>query len=151
VAQLAVAAVGGWLALAVTITLIGRGSIWAVLAGVSLAVWVWYFYRLVSMAVFIRGDTLTVRNLLRTRHIARASIAEVTLGDSTVAKAPNQTVIVETSSGQRFRLEACARSLQSPRKRRRVEEFQRRVAAWSAPELPEAPTESEAVELTSVS
>ncbi len=132
--HIAIGALGAWMALVVTITLAGRGTIWALLAGLALVVWVLYFYRLISMVVLIRGDTLTVKNLLRTKHLTRSAIAEVTLGQSSVAKSPNQTVIVKTCSGQDVALDACARSMQSRRKRRRVEEFQRRVANWSLPD-----------------
>jgi hypothetical protein len=134
--QLFIAAVGGWLALVVTLSLAGKGTIWAVLAGASLVVWVVYFYRLTSMVVVIRGDTLTVRNLLRTRHLQRSVVSDVSYGESSIAKSPNQTVIVTTSGGLHVPLEACARSLQSRRKKRRVEEFHRRVTDWSS-ELPE--------------
>jgi hypothetical protein len=135
-AQMGLAAIGSWMALLVTVTLAARGNFWALLAGTALVVWVVYFYRLLSVAVTIRGDILTVRNLLRTRHVIRSSVREVTLGQSSLAKLPNQTVVIRTRSGQQLPLDACARSTQSPRKSRRVEEFHRRVQAWSTIELP---------------
>jgi hypothetical protein len=130
ITQIGIAGFGAWLALVVTTTLAARTTLWALLAGAALVVWLIYFYRPVSMVVVIRGDTLTVRNLLRTRHVSRTTVAEVTLGESTVAKAPNQTVVIKTRNGQQVRLEACARSVQSRRKRRRVEDFHRRVTDW---------------------
>ncbi|HEV8063719.1 MAG TPA: PH domain-containing protein, partial [Acidimicrobiales bacterium] len=113
--------------------------------------WVVYFYRLTSMVVVIRGDTLTVRNLLRTRHLPRSVVSEVSLGESSIAKSPNQTVIVTTSEGVHVPLDACARSLQSRRKRRRVEEFHRRVSDWCSPAAGQEiePGQSDELELVS--
>src|SRR5579883_267110 len=65
-AQLATACIGTWVAVAVISWLVARGSLWAALAGAALAVWLVYFYRLLSVAVLIRGEVLTIRNLTRT-------------------------------------------------------------------------------------
>ena len=126
-------ATGTWVALVVTISLVGRGTPWALPAGLALTIWLAYFYRLINMAVIVRGDCLEARNLRSTRRIERATVAEVALGESSVTKAPNQTVIIRTMNGQQIPLDACARSMQSRWKRRRVEEFHRRLALWAEP------------------
>jgi hypothetical protein len=79
---------------------------------------------------------LEARNLFSTRRIARAAIDSVMLGESSVAKSPNQTVVLALANGQCLALDACARTLQTGRKRRRVEEFQRRLTQWSEIEQP---------------
>ncbi|MGP0006259.1 MAG: hypothetical protein ACLPTB_15430 [Acidimicrobiales bacterium] len=122
---------GAAVATIVTVVLASRGTPWAVVSGIALAVWVSYYYRLFNMAVVVRGDHLTARNLFSTRRIERSRVGAVTLGESAVAKSPNQTVVLALVGGQRVALDACARTLQSPRTRRRVEEFQRRLEHWS--------------------
>jgi hypothetical protein len=121
---------GATVAILVTIALAGRGTFWAILAGTALVVWIAYFCRLLSLAVVVRGDHLKARNLFSTRHIERSVIGAVTLGESSVAKSPNQTVVLALAGGEHLALDACARTLQSPRKRQRVEEFQRRIERW---------------------
>jgi acyl-CoA synthetase (AMP-forming)/AMP-acid ligase II len=115
----------------VTIALIGRGTIWAVLAAGALAVWVAYFYRLLHLAVVVRGDSLQARNLFSTHRLAASAVQAVTLGESSVAKSPNQTVVLVLEDGRRIALDACARTLQSRRTLRRVEDFQQRLERWS--------------------
>jgi len=121
---------GAAVATGVTVTLASRGTLWAVLSGVALAVWIAYYSRLLMLAVVVRGDHLTARNLFSTRRIERCRVGAVTLGESSVAKSPNQTVVLALVGGQRLALDACARTLQSPRSLRRVEEFQRRIEHW---------------------
>jgi membrane protein implicated in regulation of membrane protease activity len=135
-AQGAVLAIGGFVALLVTIALAGRGTLWAILAGVALGVWVAYYYRLLNLSVVVRGDVLEARNLFSTHRIVRGTVGRVTLGESTVAKTPNQTVVLALDNGRCVTLDACARTLQSRRKRRRVEDFQRRLTQWSEVEQP---------------
>jgi hypothetical protein len=132
VAQGAVLAIGGFIAGLVTIALAGRGTFWAILAAVALGVWVAYYYRLLNLSVVVRGDVLEARNLFSTHRVDRGAVGEVTLGESSVAKSPNQTVVLALANGRCLALDACARTLQSRRKRRRVEDFQRRLAQWSA-------------------
>jgi hypothetical protein len=124
-------ALGTVMATAVTIALIGRGTIWAVLAAGALAVWVAYFYRLLHLAVVVRGDSLQARNLFSTHRLAASAVQAVTLGESSVAKSPNQTVVLVLEDGRRIALDACARTLQSRRTLRRVEDFQQRLERWS--------------------
>jgi len=131
IAQALLLAIGGFIAVLITIALAGRGTPWAALAAVSLIVWIAYHYRLLSMAVVVRGDELEARNLFSTHRIHRASVGAVDLGESSVAKSPNQTVVIRLSTGRTISLDACARTQQSRRKRRRVEDFQRRLAEWS--------------------
>jgi hypothetical protein len=132
VAQGAVLAVGGFVAVVVTIALAGRGTFWAILAAAALGIWVAYYYRLLNLSVVVRGDVLEARNLFSTHRVDRGAVGEVTLGESSVAKSPNQTVVLALANGRCLALDACARTLQSRRKRRRVEDFQRRLAQWSA-------------------
>jgi hypothetical protein len=134
-AQGAILAGGGTVAVLVTIALAGRGTLWAILAALALGVWVVY-YRLLNLSVVVRGDVLEARNLFSTHRIARDAVGHVTLGESSVAKSPNQTVVLALADGQRVTLDACARTLQSRRKRRRVEEFQRRLSDWSGTDEP---------------
>jgi hypothetical protein len=134
IVQGATFSVGGFLAVVGTIALIGRESPWAGLAAGALVVWVGYFYRLMGLSVSANDDTLEVRNLFATRRITRSAVDAVTLGESTVAKSPNQTVVIHLADGKAVPLDACARTLHSPRKLRRVEEFQRRVTRWADPE-----------------
>ncbi|MHB8243736.1 MAG: PH domain-containing protein [Acidimicrobiales bacterium] len=143
-AQGGIFAVGGFVAIIGTIALIGRGSVWAVLAAVALAVWVAYFYRLIGLSVKADREVLEVRNLFVTRRINRGAVRSVTLGPSNVAKSPNQTVVIELVDGRSLPLDACARTLQSKRKVRRVEEFRRRLAGWS--EIKEASGEVDLAE-----
>jgi hypothetical protein len=124
-------ALGTVMAGVVTIALIGRGTIWAVLAAGALAVWVAYFYRLTNLAVVVRGDTLRARNLFSTHRVEASTVRAVTLGESSVAKSPNQTVVLVLEDGRRIPLDACARTLQSRRTLRRVEDFQSRLEQWS--------------------
>jgi hypothetical protein len=131
IAQALLLGIGGFIAVLITIALMGRGTPWAALAAASLVVWIAYHYRLLSMAVVVRGDELEARNLFSTHRIHRASVGDVSLGESSVAKSPNQTVVIRLSNGRRIPLDACARTQQSRRKRRRVEDFQRRLAHWS--------------------
>jgi len=130
IAQACLLAIGGFVAVLITIALAGRGTPWALLAAAALLVWSAYHYRLLSMSV-VRGDQLEARNLFSTHRIHRAAVGAVGLGESSVAKTPNQTVIISLSTGRTITLDACARSQQSRRKRRRVEDFQRRLARWS--------------------
>ncbi|MGO9557530.1 MAG: hypothetical protein ACLPQS_14060 [Acidimicrobiales bacterium] len=134
----AMLAIGGFVALLVTIALIGRGTVWAIVAGASLAVWVAYYYRLLSLSVVVRGDVLEARNLFATRRINREAVGAVTLGESSMVKKPNQTVVLALDGGQQVVLDACARTMQSRRKRRRVEDYQRRLAQWSGIDEPDA-------------
>lgn len=128
--QVALGGVGAWVALTVTLTLAERATIWAALAGVALVVWVTYFYRMINMAVLVHGDVLTARNLLRTRHVCRNAVAAIVLAESSIAKSPNQTVVIRTDTGGEIALDACARTVQTRRKARRVEDFQHRLVAW---------------------
>lgn len=137
VAHGAMLALGGFLALLVTIALIGRGTIWAIVAAASFGVWVAYYYRLLSLSVVVRGDVLEARNLFSTRRIARESVGAVSLGESAMLKRPNQTVVLALEGGQQVVLDACARTMQSRRKRRRVEDFQRRLTQWSELDQPD--------------
>jgi len=127
----AVAGIGTFVSIVVVISLIGRGTPWAVLAAVALAAWCTYFYRLLHMAVIVRGDTLLARNLSATRRVERSSVADVTLGESHVAKSPNQTVVLRLIGGHHLSLDACARSTDSRRRRRRVDDFYRYLTEWS--------------------
>jgi hypothetical protein len=131
IAQALLLAGGGFVAVLITIALAGRGTPWAALAAAALIVWIGYHYRLLSVAVVVRGDELEARNLFSTHRIHRAAVGDVSLGESTVAKSPNQTVIIRLSTGRTIPLDACARTQQTRRKRRRVEDFQRRLAEWS--------------------
>ncbi len=128
--QACVAAAGGFLAVLAVVALAGRGSPWAGLAGASLLVWVAYFYRLTGLSVVAGDGVLEVRNLYRTRRIARSAIRSVRLGESSVAKAPSRTVVLALEGGGSLPLDACARTVQSRRGARRVEDFQRRLASW---------------------
>jgi hypothetical protein len=130
-AQSATLAIGGFVAVLVTIALAGRGTLWAILAAVALGIWVTYFCRLLNMSVVVRGDVLKARNLFSTHQIARSAVGQVTLGESSVARSPNQTVVLALADGQHLSLDACARTSQSRRKRRRVEDFHRRLTQWS--------------------
>ncbi|MGO8877562.1 MAG: PH domain-containing protein [Acidimicrobiales bacterium] len=121
---------GGLVATAVTIALAGRGTYWAAGAAVALVMWIAYYYRLLSLAVLVRGDHLEVRNLFATHHLERSRIEAVALGESSVAKSPNQTVVLDLVSGERLALDACARTLQSNRAARNVEELQQRLEVW---------------------
>lgn len=131
---------GALVAMSVMVELVGRGTLWAAGAALALAVWIIYYYRLLSLAVVVRGDQLEVRNLFSTRRIERSVIAAVTLGESSVAKSPNQTVVLALVDGRRLSLDACARTLQSSRTRCKVEEFQRRLELWRRQSDDDAPT-----------
>lgn len=131
IAQFLLFSVGAFLAVVGTIALVGHGSLWAILAAAATVVWCTYFYRLIGLAVVAHEEVLEVRNLFITRRLDRASVRAVSLGKSTVAKSPNQTVVLELDSGRSIALDACARTLQSKRKFRRVEEFERRLKRWS--------------------
>ncbi|HET9090823.1 MAG TPA: PH domain-containing protein [Acidimicrobiales bacterium] len=128
--QACVAGAGGFLAVLALIALAGRGSPWAGLAAASLLVWAAYFYRLIGLCVVAGDGVLEVRNLYRTRRVARSAIRSVHLGESSVAKAPSRTVVLELKSGGSLPLDACARTVQSRRGARRVEDFRRRLAGW---------------------
>lgn len=129
-------ALGAFVAIVVTITLIGRGTPWAALAGAALVVWCAYFYRLVQLSVVVRADALTVRNLARTRQLRPSAVRALSLEESRVAKSPNQTVVLHLVDGQAVALDACARSTQSRRPRRRVEDSYRYLSGWAASASP---------------
>lgn len=129
--QGSVAAIGTFVSIVVVITLIGRGTPWAAMAALALVAWCIYFYRLLHMAVVVRGDALLARNLATTNRVQRATVADVTLGESRVAKSPNQTVVLQLQSGKEVPLDACARSTNSRRRRRRVDDFYRYLTEWS--------------------
>jgi hypothetical protein len=124
-------AAGSFLAVIGTIALIGRGSPWAALAGTATVVWITYFYRLIGLAVIASTETLEVRNLYRTRRVSRQEVRAVSMAESTVAKSPSQTVVVHLANGHSLPLDACARRVQSRRRLRRVEEYQRRIRNWA--------------------
>jgi hypothetical protein len=132
VVQTSVFAVGGFVAAVGTIALAGRGSPWAALAAAAAAVWSLYFWRLIGLSVTSRGEVLEVRNLYATRRVPRSAVRSVTLGPSNVAKAPSRTVVIELADGSLLPLDACARTVQPPRRARRVAELQRRLAEWAA-------------------
>src|SRR5581483_4039500 len=127
----------------VTISLAGRGTYWAFLAGAALVVWLGYFYRLANLVVVVRGDVLTVRSLTSTRHVHCSEVAAVRLGESSVAKSPNRAVIIETAQGREICPDACARQIQTRRERRRVEDFHKRLCQWAR--LPETGLAEEAI------
>jgi hypothetical protein len=141
-AQSAMLAIGGFVAVVVTITLAGRGTFWAIGAAVALGLWVAYFWRLLNVSVVVRGDVLRARNLFSTHRIAREAVGHVALGESSVVKSPNRTVVLALVGGRCVALDACARSSRSRSQRRRVEDFRRRLAQWSEINLPSV-TESE--------
>ncbi len=129
--QLCVCLVGTFIAAVVTVALAGRGTPWAALAGLALAVWIGYFYRLLHVAVIVRGEEIEVRNLFSTHRVERSQIDGVGLGESAVARSPNRTVVLFLLDGRRLAIDACARQLQSGRKLRKVEDFRARLAVWS--------------------
>ncbi|MHB1508451.1 MAG: PH domain-containing protein [Acidimicrobiales bacterium] len=129
--QLCVFLVGTFVAAVVTIALAGRGTPWAALAGLALAVWIGYFYRLLHIAVIVRGENIEVRNLFSTHRVERSQIDDVGLGESAVTRAPNRTVVLCLLDGRRLSIDACARQLQSGRRLRKVEDFRARLAVWS--------------------
>lgn len=123
--------VGTFVGAVVTIALAGRGTLWALLAGVALAVWIGYYYRLLNLAVIAHGSHLEVRNLFATHRIERSLVVDISLDESSVARSPNCTVVLTLAGGRRVALDACARTLQSGRKVRKVEEFHRRLEVWA--------------------
>ncbi len=129
--QLCVFLVGTFVAAVVTVALAGRATPWAALAGLALAVWIGYFYRLLHIAVIVRGEEIQVRNLFTTHRVERSQIGDVGLGESAVARAPNRTVVLGLLDGRHLALDACARQLQSGRRPRKVEDFRTRLTAWS--------------------
>jgi hypothetical protein len=133
IVQASVFAAGGFVAVVGTIALAGRGSPWAALAAAAAAVWGLYFWRLIGLSVTSQGEVLEVRNLYATRRVPRSAIGSVTLGPSNIAKAPSRTVVLELVDGSSLPLDACARTVQPPRRARRVAELQRRLAEWAKP------------------
>ncbi len=131
VVQSGVCAAGGFLAVVGTIALVGRGSPWAALAGAATAIWAAYFYRLIGLTVTAKGSVLEVRNLFTRRMVSRDDVRSVSMGESTVVKSPSQTVVLHLSDGKSLALDACARTVRSRRRLRRVEEFQRRIRGWT--------------------
>lgn len=131
IVQTFVFAAGGFVAVVGTIALAGRGSPWAALAAAAAAVWSLYFWRLIGLSVTSRGEVLEVRNLYATRRVPRSAVRSVALGPSNVAKAPSRTVVLELADGSLLPLDACARTVQPPRRARRVAELQRRLAEWA--------------------
>ena len=128
--QASVGGIGTFVSIVVVITLIGRGTPWAVLAAVALVSWGTYFYRLLHMAVIVRGDTLLARNLAATHRVERSSVTDVTLAESRVTKGPNQTVLLRLAGGRVLALDACARVTDSRRRRRRVDDYYRYLTEW---------------------
>lgn len=132
---------GGGAAAVVTVILGLRGSFWAVGAAAALGVWVAYYYRLATLAVVARGDVLEVRNLFVTHRLDRSAIANVGLGQSSVAKEPNQTVVLNLAGGEQVSLDACARSLTAPRAAP-APELRARIIAWRDASLAEKPLQN---------
>ncbi len=134
--QSAICGIGTWVAIAVIISLAGKGTPWALLAVAALCVWIYYFYRLVTMSVVVRDEAIEIRNLHSTHRLTRDGVTDVGFGKSSIAKSPNQTVVLMTDTGGSISLDACARSVQSRWKRRRVEDFKRRLEHWASYEPP---------------
>ncbi len=130
---------GSAVAVAVTVILALRGSIWAVGAALALGVWVAYYYRLTTLSVVARGDVLEVRNLFATRRLDRSAIVNVRLGESSVAKGPSQTITLDLAGGEHLPLDACAITLTAPAASGRLPELRRRLVVWSESSVAEKP------------